>query len=376
MIDCKKFYNAFLELQLDFFSGVPDSLLRNFCSYVTQHTPSSRHLITANEGSAIALAAGYHLSTGKSGVVYMQNSGLGNAVNPLTSLTDSDMYGIPLLMLIGWRGEPGIKDEPQHFKQGLITLPLLQTLGVPYEVLTPDTDTAIQALKRLVKKIYKKNSPCALVVRKNSFAPVKEVISTPSPYQMLREDALKIILEKVGPRVAIVATTGKTSRELFENRESAGFQDISQDFFMVGSMGHASQIALGIALAQPDRIVLCLDGDGATIMHMGSLAIIGSRRPPNLKHVIINNGCHDSVGGQPTVGFEIDLPRIALANGYPIALRADKTKNLKNQISAILSNQQLSLLEIRVRKGARLNLGRPKATVLENKRSFEKFLKC
>ena len=376
MLDCKAFYDAVIEKGISFFAGVPDSLLKDFCAYVTDHTDPKRHIITANEGNAIALAAGHYLATGRPGLVYMQNSGLGNAVNPLTSLVAPEVYSIPLLLLIGWRGEPGIKDEPQHIKQGKITLPLLETLDISYSVLPDNLEEAVACLDTAVGVMDTNLSPYALVVRKGTFKPYKLQKQTVALYEMVREDAVRVFADWIGPRDVVVATTGKTSRELFEYRVASGCEQLGQDFLTVGSMGHASQIALGIALARPDRQVFCLDGDGALIMHMGSLAITGTQQPRNFKHVIINNGAHDSVGGQPSAGLDIDILAIARACGYTVALSAKTRDDLITQLDTLLTSQGPSLLEVRVNKGSRADLGRPTTTPIENKENFMKFLQA
>lgn len=370
MLYCKAFYDALIKNEISFFAGVPDTLLKDFCAYVMDYADPKRHIIAANEGNAIALAAGHYLATGRPGLVYMQNSGLGNAGNPLTSLVDTDVYSIPLLLLIGWRGEPGKKDEPQHTKQGKITLSLLETLDIHYNVLPDKLEEAVAYLHTAVDVMHTNLCPYALVVRKGTFMPYKLQEQTVGHYEMVREDAVKILADCLGPRDVIVSTTGGASRELFEYRVALGREHLGQDFFTVGSMGHASQIALGIALAQPERQVFCLDGDGALIMHMGALTVIGTHRPRNLKHVIINNGAHDSVGGQPTAGFDIDIPAIARACGYVIASKAETRDELRVQLNILRESQGPSLLEVRVNKGGRPDLGRPTMTPIENKENF------
>jgi len=355
------------ELGVRFFSGVPDSLLKDFCAYVSDHVEEERHVIAANEGAAVALAAGYHLSTGGIGLVYMQNSGLGNAVNPLLSLADAAVYAIPMLLLIGWRGEPGRHDEPQHAKQGVVTQPLLAAMGIESAVLPGEPAEAEKVIRAAVGAARQASVPCALVVRAGSFASYKLERSSANPYAMSREEAVKLVASALGPEVAIVSTTGMTSRELFEYRAASG-DDPGRDFLTVGSMGHASQIALGIALAQAARRVCCLDGDAAAIMHMGALALIGSRRPPNLLHVVLNNAAHDSVGGQPTAGYAIDLPAVARACGYARAERVDSPVALERAIADRGAGP--ALIEVRVHRGARADLGRPTSSPQDNKRSF------
>jgi phosphonopyruvate decarboxylase len=368
MLACNDFYNALTKHNITFFTGVPDSLLKDICAYITDHTGSDRHIITANEGNAVALAVGYYLSTGYPGLVYMQNSGLGNTVNPLTSLADPDVYSIPLLMLIGWRGEPDVKDEPQHAKQGKITLQLLETLGVPYSVIPEEPVQALLVLQEATRVMEQRRCPYALVVRANTFQPYKLQEQIVTSYEMVREDAIKSFAEWNQPQDLVVSTTGKASRELFEQRQHVG--RMGQDFLTVGSMGHASQIALGIALMHADRQVFCLDGDGAFIMHMGALATIGSQHVPNFKHIVINNGAHDSVGGQPTAGFDIDIPSIAQACGYTHAATAETREQLMAQLDHLRALRGPALLEVRVNKGARPNLGRPTTSPIQNKESF------
>lgn len=372
MINCKNFYDLLIKKEIDFFTGVPDSSLKDFCAYITDN--SENHIITANEGGAIALAAGYHLATGKIGLIYMQNAGQGNATNPLVSLADPDVYNIPMLLVIGWRGEPEKKDEPQHVKQGKITLSLLDTLGIPYGILPDSIEDAEKSLETAFDSIKTRNAPYALVVKKGIFEPYDLQNKIKTSYELSREDAIKLIVDQLDSRDIIISTTGKTSRELFEYRKKLG-HDHSRDFLTVGSMGHSSQIALGIALSKPDRQVYCFDGDGAVIMHMGSLAIIGSQSPKNFRHIIFNNGAHDSVGGQPTVGFDIDFVGIAKACGYKLALRAETKDGIKEKMNLLKSNDGPGLLEIRINKGARSDLGRPTTTPKENKEAFMMFLK-
>lgn len=374
MINCENFYNLLLGNGIGFFAGVPDSLLKNICAYISDNVPSNKHTIAANEGGAIALASGYHLATGGLGLVYMQNSGEGNAVNPLVSLADPAVYSIPMLIMIGWRGEPGEKDEPQHIKQGKITLDILDALEIPYGILPQSDEEAASMLSVAIDNVQRNNAPYAIVVRKGTFEPykLKNKIS-PNSDRILREEAISIITKELESKDVVVSTTGMTSRELFESRDKAS-EGHNRDFLTVGSMGHSSQIALGIAITRPDRQVYCLDGDGALIMHMGSLAIIGSKKPKNFKHIVINNGSHESVGGQPTAGFVMDIPAIAKACGYNSVFVAESPKDIKEKMSEFKKSEGPALLEIKVNQGHRENLGRPTTTPAENKEAFMKFL--
>jgi phosphonopyruvate decarboxylase len=373
MLNCKKFHKLLVDKGIEFFTGVPDSLLKDFNAYIMDYTNDDNHIIASNEGASIALAAGYYLATKKIGLVYMQNSGLGNAVNPLTSLVDPDVYSIPLLLLIGWRGEPGKKDEPQHVKQGKITLKLLETLGIPYNLLPNDIKNTQEVLNKAFRYMNKYNAPYALVVKKDTFEKYEYKEETNQEFELSREDAIKLIIKELSDTDIVVSTTGMSSRELFENREQMK-QVHSNDFLTVGSMGHASQIALGIAISTPEQQIFCLDGDGAIIMHMGSLGIIGSKSPKNFKHIVINNGSHDSVGGQPTIGYEIDIASIALNCKYKSAFKVETKIELLEKISLLKSIEGPSLLEIRVNKGHRENLGRPTINPQENKKMFMNFL--
>lgn len=374
MIKPENFFNFLKEKNIDFYTGVPDSLLKNFCAYITDHSTEENNIITANEGNAIALAAGHYLATGEIGIVYMQNAGLGNIINPLASLVDKKVYNIPVLLMVGWRGEPGKKDEPQHIKQGEVTLTLLKTMGIKYKILSYNETKNELIINEAVEYMKKYKEPFALIVRKKTFENYSFKIQIKTNYDLNREEALKLIISKMNDKDIIVSTTGKTSREVFEYREALG-QSHEKDFLIVGSMGHASQIALGVALAKPDRNVYCLDGDGALIMHMGGMAIIGKIAPKNLKHIVINNGAHDSVGGQPTVGFDIKMDEIAKACGYKTVLKADTIENILECFEKMKKVDEISFFEIRVNKGARDDLGRPTTTPIENKEAFMEFLK-
>lgn len=370
----KDFYNALCSHGMDYFCGVPDSLLKDFCAYVTSVTPKSRHVITANEGQAIALAAGYHMATGRAGVVYLQNSGLGNIVNPLMSLAVPSVYSIPMLLLVGWRGEPGKRDEPQHMIQGQATPGILASCGIAFQVLPDYQEGAEQALYVARKHMETSKGPYCLLVRRQNFLPFK-LEKEPEMFPLNREGALKSVIDSLKDRDVVVGTTGMLSRELFEHRVARG-QGHEKDFLTVGSMGHASAIALGIAQFRPKRQIFCLDGDGAVLMHMGALATIGQSEVPNFKHILINNGCHDSVGGQPTSGLSdsFDFLTIAQACGYKTVMRATQPEEISEAVTHMRSLEGPVLLEIRTNKGGRKDLGRPTRTPIQNKKDFMHFL--
>ncbi len=367
MINPEYFYNYLVKNKVEFFTGVPDSLLKDICAYITDHASKQNHIIAANEGNAIGLAAGYHIATNKIPLVYMQNSGIGNTVNPLLSLMDADVYKIPVLLMIGWRGEK--KDEPQHVKQGKVTQDLLDAMKIPYLVLDVDQKNAQKQIDKALLKIKETNTAFAIIIRKGTFEKYSIKQKIKSNYSLYREDAVKIIIDQLSGDELIVSTTGKTSRELFEYREELN-QKHNADFLTVGSMGHASQIALGIAINKPKRKIICIDGDGAVLMHMGGFAIIGSQSPKNFLHIIINNGAHESVGGQPTVGFDIDIPKIALANNYKFAISVSSSEELKETLNNMKDDNYPALIEVMVKVGARENLGRPTIKPVDNKKDF------
>ena len=367
------FIDTLQKHDIDFFAGVPDSLLKNICAYISDHLDSRHNIIAANEGGAVGIAAGYHLATSKIPVVYMQNSGEGNIINPLASLTDKEVYNIPVLLLIGWRGKPGVHDEPQHVKQGKVTLPLLDTMGIHYQVLSQEESVAETQIADAVAYMKQTNEVYALVVEKNTFDTYALQNKVENALTLSREEAIQTVAAAIGPKDCIVSTTGMISRELFEYRTAMG-QSHERDFLTVGSMGHASQIALGIALEKPDRHVWCFDGDGAVIMHMGSMAITASKGPDNFVHVLFNNGAHDSVGGQPTVGLDIDVPAIAKAVGYKHTFSVDSAKGLQEILRSPEILEGPTLIQVCVRKGNRKDLGRPTTTPIENKNALMHFL--
>lgn len=368
MIKAAEFVAQLESSGVRFFAGVPDSLLKSFCAHIQSHLPPERHVITANEGNAIALCIGHYLGTGSPGLVYLQNSGLGNVINPLTSLADPEVCGIPMCLLIGWRGEPGVKDEPQHIKQGRISEQQLATLEIPYWLLEPDCDWQ-RRLNEACCIMRGQSRPVALLVRSGAFENTKAEFPDGLNYPLSREDAIKQVLAKLETDDLVVASTGHISREVHACRLAAGAQG-ERDFLSVGGMGHTASIALGLALAQKERRVVCLDGDGSVLMHMGMMPVIGSLTPSNLIHVVLNNGAHGSVGGQPTAAFSCDLPAIARASGYRQARMVSDLGGVDAAIAECKAQQGPVFIEIRVRKAARADLERPKSTPLENRDRF------
>ena len=373
MLSPKIFIESLAAKGIDFFAGVPDSLLKNVCAFISDTLDDRHNIIAANEGAAVGLAAGHYLATGHIPCVYMQNSGEGNAINPLASLTDKEVYGIPVLLVIGWRGEPGVHDEPQHVKQGKITLPLLDAMGIRHEILSQDETEFRSQLDGAVRHMSETGEAFAFIVRKNTFEPYTLQRHEVNEYPLSREDAIQKVAAGLSAKDVIVSTTGMISRELFEYRTAQG-QGHERDFLTVGSMGHASQIALGIALEKTDRRVWCFDGDGAALMHLGSVAIIADKAPENFVHVIFNNGAHDSVGGQPTVGLKVNLAGIAKAAGYKDAVSVTTAEDLGSALKVLKTMRGPVLLEVRVHRGNRKDLGRPTTTPIQNRDALMEFM--
>lgn len=357
-----------------FFTGVPDSLLKPLCDYIyNTHGISEDNIVCANEGNCVALAAGHYLATGSVPVVYLQNSGIGNIINPYVSLLNEKVYGIPCIFVIGWRGEPGVHDEPQHIFQGERTLRFLEDADIATFVIDKcTTEKELQTKVQDFSLLLESGKSVAFLVRKGALEYEKG--SEFFHYEGLnREDAIARIVAASGEDV-IVSTTGKTSRELFEIRKT-NKQAHKYDFLTVGSMGHSSSIALGIALRKPRTKVWCIDGDGAVMMHMGAMAVIGANSPNNLIHVVINNRAHESVGGMPTVADKIDFVKIAQACGYARTATVERLNALDAVLYDAKQSNELYFIEIKAAVGSRPDLGRPTSTPQENKKEFMKYLK-
>lgn len=374
-MDIKLLFEKFSDIGINFYTGVPDSQLKALCDYVTkEYGIGNNHVIAANEGAGVGLAAGHYLATGSPAVVYMQNSGIGNAINPICSLINEKVYQIPMLFVIGWRGQPGVKDEPQHIFQGEITLKLLDCLNIPYFILKKDTteDEMDSALKEANTALSQKK-PFALVVQKGALE-MCDKVDYGNDYPLSREEIVKTIIDGMGESDIVVSTTGKLSRELFEAREERG-ECHKRDFLTVGSMGHSSMIAMGIAMEKPDRRVYCLDGDGASLMHMGSMAVLTSQQSKNLIHFVINNSAHETVGGMPTVSGNIDFPALAKSVGYAHVFTATNAVELKAVISKLDGMSGPIFVEVKANLKSRADLGRPTTTPAQNKDDFMSFIK-
>ena len=375
MLDPADLYRLLDANGLDHYVGVPDSLLKHFCAYVSTRCSKNKHIIAANEGAAVAIAAGQFLASGSPSVVYLQNSGLGNIVNPILSLADAEVYSIPMLLIIGWRGEPGTKDEPQHLKQGRVTETILEAIGIPYHILRPDENSYKETVDRAVNTLLTYQKPVAILVSKGTFTETR-IQTEPTPIERLsRERAIGIILEILSENYHFVCTTGMASREVFEYRERHS-QCHARDFLTVGSMGHASSIAYGIASVDRDKRIVCIDGDGAMLMHLGALTNQSDLQSLNLIHVLLNNGSHDSVGGQPTVGLKVDFCQIAASSGYQNVIRVSDEEALRRELNiATKSMSGPNFIEVLVQKGARADLGRPTISPIENRNLFMSSIK-
>ena len=366
---------SFLDLlkknKINFYTGIPDSLMKDFLSFVEEKINKSNHHIAANEGSAIGIGIGYHLSTGQIPLIYLQNSGLGNCINPLVSLADPKVYSIPMVLLIGWRGEKNTQDEPQHVKQGAITESMLKILDIPFVVLSINTKP--HAITRIINLAKKNNRPVALLVKKNFFKGNLIINNTDNNFPCTREDVIKSLIKLTKKKDIIASTTGMASRELSEIRENLRVSNHT-DFLTIGGMGHASQIALGIAITNKNKRIICIDGDGSAIMHMGGMASIGSKKLKNYKHLLINNGVHGSVGGQETDGFRVNFKKIAIGCGYEYVNSCSSKRDIEKNIRNFLNSKTCSFLEIKVNTKFRSNLKRPKETPIENKNGLMKRL--
>ena len=372
MIDPGGFVAELDRAGVSFYTGVPDSLLKEFGKYVMASLPRSQHVIAANEGAAVGIALGHSLRTGELAAVYMQNSGLGNAINPLMSLCDPDVYGVPMLLIIGWRGQPGVKDEPQHVTQGRVMPAMLDAMEIPWRVLPHDATALAAFVREMADAAMQRRGPVAIVVEKDTFAPAQVDAEPPSPVvagRPTREAGLEATIDALPAGAVVVSTTGMLSRELFEYRVRSSTSG-ELDFLTVGGMGHASSIALGVALREPERTVWCLDGDGAALMHLGSMAIIGDHAPSNFRHVLFNNGVHDSVGGQRTSIEVVDLVAVARAVNYRWSSTVSDLAALAGLIDEMNSVDGPSFLEINVAPGARADLGRPTKTPAQSMAAF------
>ncbi|MDO0824284.1 phosphonopyruvate decarboxylase [Desulfosporosinus nitroreducens] len=355
MLNQKLIYEILLENGVAFFTGVPDSYLNGFCNYVLNHAPEGTNVIAANEGNAIGIASGHYFATKEIPLVYMQNSGLGNTVNPLASLVDEHVYAVPMILLIGWRGQPGTGDWAQHELQGEITPGILELMHIPYTILEDDDEKIADVLCHAVIEAKKNRKPYALIAPKGVMAGEK-LNNKDQTYPLSREEAIEVVLDNMPKDTVYSATTGRATRELFFLRERR-HESQNNDFLNVGSMGHASSVALGIAMAKPDKNVVCFDGDSAAMMHLGAMTMASRHNVPNFMHIVLNNGAHESVGGQPSVGQLINFTKIAEACEYKTVGHPVTTKGeLVEAIKVLLQKPTASFIDVRIHKGLSRNL--------------------
>lgn len=371
MLNAENMFTAFINSGIEAFYGVPDSVLKEFCLYLEKNSDKIQHIICANEGNAVGLAAGYNLTTEKVPAVYMQNSGLGNAINPILSLTHKSVYNIPILFIIGWRGEPNTQDEPQHIPQGEVTKSQLDILGVPYLVIDSESDVS-STISYAVKKIKESGNSVALLVKNNIFEPIIQNSKKPSAPSLKRYQALNTLLDLSNEDI-VITSTGKISREVCELRNQR--KEAQRDFLVVGSMGHTSSVALSIALNKTSRRIICIEGDGSALMHLGAIPTIAENRPKNFIHIILNNHAHESVGGQPTAAQDFNFTELAKTSGYEMQLTASTIEEIYTCWNQIVQTQGPCMLEIKVECGSMKGLGRPSNTPIECKNNFMNFLK-
>ena len=351
MLNQEKVFKTFADHGVSYFAGVPDSYLNGFCNYALAHS-GDRNVITANEGNAVALVAGHYFATREIPLVYMQNSGQGNTINPLASLADQDVYAVPMLLLIGWRGQGNTEpNHPQHKLQGEITPSLLDVMHIPYSVLSDSDDEFAAIVEKAIGYCKETRQPYGLIAPKGVMADPDKPNNVDAVYPMSREEAIEVILDHMPADTVYSATTGRTTRELFFLREKRG-ETKAHDFLNVGSMGHASSVALGIALAKPGRHVVALDGDSAAIMHMGAMTMVSKVKAPNFLHVVLNNGAHESVGGQPSAGHLVDFTKIAEACGYTtIGHAVTSEEGLIDAIEKLRDCGKAAFIDCRIHKG-------------------------
>lgn len=352
MICSKKFLKFLKKKNINFFTGVPDSVLKDF----TENLPKKRNYIMANEGLSVSLGIGYYLKTKKVPLIYFQNSGLGNAINPLVSVAHKNVYSIPMVLLIGWRGAPDIKDEPQHIQQGKSTISILKNIGIKSVILKKDLNlsklgTAIDLAKRRLE-------PIAILVKKNLFSKSSKKIFVKNSYSLQRSEVIKFILNQISYKNIIFSSTGYISRELNHHIKIKKDKKI-RAFFNVGGMGHTSSLALGYSINSRDKII-CLDGDGALMMHMGCMANIGTFSKKNFLHILFNNGTHESVGGQTTNSFNINFKKFSQSVNYKSYYSIKNKKDLKKKLPKLFKKDGPSLCEIFIQNKSIKNLGRPK----------------
>ncbi|MCR5573679.1 MAG: phosphonopyruvate decarboxylase [Bacteroidaceae bacterium] len=355
MVNQQTLFQQLDKLGVKFFTGVPDSLLNDFCLYLVNNIPDGQHVMAANEGNAIAIAAGNYMATGNIPVVYMQNSGIGNATNPLLSLTHNYVYSIPMILVIGWRGDPAINDHAQHQKQGELTPVLMKDMDIPYEILDAD-ETVVDKLAWALAKTKEISSPVALIAKKAILSQKDKKQTYADSKLMNREEAVAAVVDVLGEDAIYLGTTGRATREVHEQLKAHGVGE-GHEWLNVGSMGHVSSVGLGLALAKPDKIIVVFDGDAAAVMHMGAMATNCRYKAGNMIHIVLNNGVNESVGGQPSAGYVINLTAVAEACGYRTMGHVVEAKEeLQRVVRENQSDEMPLFIDVHVRQGIRSDM--------------------
>lgn len=353
MIYVEDLLNTLKKKKINFFTGVPDSVLKNLT-----YKFKKNHISVNNEGTAVSLAAGYYLATGKLPCVYMQNSGLGNAINPLISITNKNIYSIPSILIIGWRGSPNSKDEPQHQVMGKKTKQILKLLGIKYFVARNKKD--LEKFEKMIEYSRSKLTSIACLIERSSIKNKKSKTQKKiiNKYKVYRYNFIKELVDLIKIKSNVISSTGFISRELDHILSKKKYLNI-KPFYMVGGMGHSASLTLGVSLKSKKQNI-CLDGDGALLMHLGSLGIVKKYGKKNFKYILLRNDTHESVGCQPTNSTHINYKILSKSFGFRKYLLITKELDFKNVVKKLINSPGPSFLEVRIKNGSISNLGRPK----------------
>ena len=354
MIEVNSLVSLLKKNNCDFFTGVPDSVLKEL-SIKLQNKNKKKHIIATNEGSAVSLGIGHYLSTKRVPCIYMQNSGLSNALNPLISIAHKRVYSIPLILVIGWRGSPRIKDEPQHNIKGEITENILKLLNIKYTILRSNND--LNKFDKQIKLAKKKSSIVACLIEQGTLTKNKKTNKKKDFYNLDKEIFLKTLLLTLKKNTKIISSTGFNSREIMYLRKKFKITN-GRDFYMVGGMGHTSSVALGYSLSNKKNVI-CIDGDGSLLMHLGSIKTAGTFANKNFKYILLNNNSHDSVGNQSTYANNVNFEKLSKSLGFKKFYSIKNKINLKKKIKTFLSEKELSFLEIKISNSKIKKLPRP-----------------
>ena len=354
MIKIDSLINVLKKNDINFFTGIPDSILIELSRFL-QNKNKRKHIRATSEGSAISIGIGHYLSTKQVPCIYMQNSGLSNALNPLISITSKKVYNIPLVLIIGWRGSPRVKDEPQHNVKGKITESILKLLNIKYTIVRSGND--LSQFNKIVKNAKKNNNIAACLIEQGTIKKIKKTYNKKNFYKLNKELFLKTLLETLEKNSKVISSTGYNSRELMYLRNKYKLIN-TKDFYMVGGMGHTASVALGYSLSTKKKTI-CIDGDGSFLMHLGSIKTAGTFANNNFKYILLNNNSHDSVGGQNTYANNIDFEKLSKSLGFKKFYKIKNNKNLKQNIKRFLKGNNLNFLEVKITNSKIKNLPRP-----------------